>query len=148
MKTLYLKTTMKLLRLLPVLIFFMLALSYNARSQTVAKTPLCYGEPIQLLCNYTQGCTNQAATFHWENFSGSWTSANQDPWVFAPGSLWDPTFSPGNGQTYSFYGPGGICNGEGYATDKFYLSIQFAPPPGGFFGGRVTVTVLAPIGLS
>jgi uncharacterized protein (UPF0333 family) len=119
MKTLYLKTTMKLLRLLPVLIFFMLALSYNARSQTVVKTPLCYGEPIQLLCNYTAGCDNQFATFHWENFSGSWTSSERDP-VINVGEV-------------------------GYATDKFYLSIQFAPPPGGFFGGRVTVTVLAPI---
>jgi uncharacterized protein (UPF0333 family) len=119
MKTLYLKTTMKLLRLLPVLIVFMLALSYNARSQAVVKTPLCYGEPIELLCNYTAGCDNQNATFHWENFSGSWTSSERDP-VINVGEV-------------------------GYATDKFYLSIQFAPPPGGFFGGRVTVTVRAPI---
>jgi len=40
------------------------------------------------------------------------------------------------------------CRNEGevgYVTDRFYLSIQFAPPPGGFFGGRVTVTVRSPI---
>jgi hypothetical protein len=126
MKTLYLKTTMKLLRLLPVLIFIMLALSYNARSQGVAQSPLCYGEPIYLLCTFAEGCDNQSATFYWENFSGSWTSSERDPIIYPPGSVQNPL-------------------GIGYASDKFYLSIQFAPPPGGFYGGRVTVTVLAPI---
>jgi hypothetical protein len=126
MKTLYLKTTMKLLRLLPVLIFIMLALSYNARSQGVAVSPLCYGEPIYLLCTFAEGCDNQNATFYWENFSGSWTSSERDPIIYPPGSPENPL-------------------GIGYASDKFYLSIQFAPPPGGFYGGRVTVTVLAPI---
>ena len=153
MKPLYLKTTMKLLRLLPVLIFFMLALSYSASAQGVVKTPLCYGEPIRLVCNFTQGCNNPDATFHWENFSGSWTTDVRDPILWPAGTPYpsvpydpmDYTTWPGSGQTYNAFG---LCNGEGYATDKFYLSIQFAPPPGGFYGGRVTVTVLAPINIT
>ena len=140
MKTLYLKTTMKLFWLLPALIFFMLALSYNARSQDVLKTPVCYGDPIQFICNYPAGCDNPASLIHWENFTGSWSSSEANPVLYAPGTPY--VFPGGSGQTYT----GGLCNGEGYNTDKFYLSIQgFEPPPGGFYGGRVTVTVLAPI---
>jgi len=115
MKTLYLKTTMKLLRLLPVLIFFMLALSYNARSQYASPNPVCYGQPINLFCSLS-GCEVPGATYTWTNVSGSWISNDYNPVI----NLGD----------------------VGYAEDRFFLQVQFAPPPGGFSGGTVKVNLL------
>jgi hypothetical protein len=145
MKTVRLKTWMKKLRLSITIILFMPAFSNTATSQITLKNPVCYGEPIMLACNFTEGCDNQNVTFHWENFSGSWTSTNRDPWLFAPGSLWDPINSPGNGQSYSFNGPGGTCAGEGYATDWFSFEMHFQPPPWGYNSGSVHMTVSPPI---
>ncbi|MDP1623767.1 MAG: SprB repeat-containing protein, partial [Bacteroidales bacterium] len=115
MKTLYLKTTMKLIRLLPVLIFFMLALSYNARSQFASPNPVCYGQPIYLFCSLS-GCEVAGATYTWTNVSGSWISTDQNP-IILPFTT-------------------------GYAEDRFFLQVQFAPPPGGFSGGTVKVNLL------
>ncbi|MCX6304741.1 MAG: T9SS type A sorting domain-containing protein [Bacteroidetes bacterium] len=142
MKTLYLKTTMKLLRLLPVLIFFMLALSYNARSQYASPNPVCYGQPINLFCSLT-GCEVTGATYTWTNVSGSWTVgpgsgpfATQSPRLYPLGSN-----IIGDGQAETFPGSG-ICNGVGYAEDRFFLQVQFQPPPGSFSGGTVKVNLL------
>ncbi len=140
MKTLYLKTTMKLLRLLPVLIFFMLALSYNARSQFASPNPVCYGQPINLFCSLS-GCDVPGATYSWTNVTGSWVfsgtaSIYQTPVLYPPGSA-----LIGSGQAETFPGSG-ICNGQGYAEDRFFLQVQFAPPPGGFSGGTVKVNLL------
>ena len=117
MKTLYLKTTMKVLSLLPALIFFMLALSYNARSQTADPNPVCYGQPINLLSGGLYGCGAFNATYTWTNTSGSW-------YYTSVGDAYVPPINYGD---------------VGYAADKFYLQIQFKPPPGGFSGGRVLI---------
>ncbi len=77
-----------------------------------------YGEPIQLFCDFTWGCSNPDATFFWSNSSGSWTS-----------SLRDPIINPGE---------------EGYATDVFYLVINYAPPLGGFNQGVYFTEVSRP----
>ncbi|MCX6268225.1 MAG: SprB repeat-containing protein, partial [Bacteroidetes bacterium] len=131
MKTLYLKTTMKLLRLLPVLIFFMLALSYSARSQYALTNPVCYGKPIELRCSL-EGCNYPAATYTWQNRSGSWrvTGYAGKPGILNMDSIINPVIEVGE---------------TGYATDFFYLQVQYAPPPQGASGGRVFVTVYPPI---
>ena len=128
MKTLYLKTTMKLLRLLPALIFFILALSYNARSQYADPNPVCYGQPIHLFCSMA-GCGIGGATYTWQNLSGSWMIS---------GTM--------EGNTELNLDAPSINVGEnGYATDLFFLYIQYAPPPGGFSGGSVQVNLLPEI---
>ncbi len=103
---------------------FLLIFSNTGRSQAVVKDPVCYGEPIELICNATSACNNFDATFHWENFSGSWTSSERNP-VINPGQ-------------------------PGYATDWFYLNIDYSPPPGGFYTGSIHVTVnpLQPVSLT
>ena len=98
-------------------------------SQGVFVNPVCYGDPIELSCTYASGCSDCDATFHWENFSGSWTNTVRDPKIYPPGSIQNPS-------------------GTGYNTDRFYLSIQFNPPPGGFYGGRITVTRLSPFNIT
>ena len=110
---------MKSLKELPAFIVLMLVLFNSASPQGVVKTPLCYGEPIQLICNYPAGCSNPNATFHWENTSGSWTSSERDP-VIQPGQT-------------------------GYASDSFTLIVRYSPPPGGLYNGSVPVVVLPPL---
>lgn len=131
-----------------ILILTFIFLGLISFSQSVLQSPLCYGEPIRLFCNYPDGCSNPGATFHWENFSGSWSCDDRDIILWPPGTKYprlpydplDVSTWPGTGQTYSQ--PDSLCYGEGYATDKFYLSLQFAPPPGGFYGGRVTIMLV------
>ena len=65
MKTFYNKIMMKLLRLLPALIFIMLALSYNVRAQEVDPNPVCYGQDINLKCTGFPGCGVVGATYTW-----------------------------------------------------------------------------------
>jgi hypothetical protein len=89
------------------------AISNTVLSQG-SNSPLCYGVPINLICNLP-GCNTSGATYHWENFSGSWSSDEANP-VILPGTV-------------------------GYASDKFYLSVQYPPPPGSFSGGRTTVYI-------
>ena len=85
--------------------------------QTVTFNNICYGQPIALNCSFViGGCGGMQSTYHWENFSGSWTR-QQEP---------NPTIYVGE---------------QGYAADKFYLSIEYAPPQGGFSSGRVTMAV-------
>lgn len=92
-------------------------MSLYASGQTVTLNPLCYGQPIALNCSFTTGgCGGMQSTYHWENYSGSWTKHN----------IPNPTIYVGD---------------VGYASDKFYLSIQYDPPDGGFSAGRVTVVV-------
>lgn len=99
-------------------IAFVVAFSTIAKSQNASPNPVCYGEPIYLFCNLS-GCAVPSASFSWSNFTGSWTSTLQDP-VIPP-------------------------SGIGYATDFFYLQVSFSPPPGGFSGGRIKVTILPEI---
>ncbi|MCX6278198.1 MAG: SprB repeat-containing protein, partial [Bacteroidetes bacterium] len=118
MKTFYMKTTMKFLKLLPALIFFMLALSYTASSQSVYPVPICYGNTIYLECSFLDGgCAQLDATFNWQNQSGSWMSNEKNPIIYV--------------------------DNPGYATDYFYLSMQTAQ--GGFSAGRVRVVILPKI---
>ena len=100
------------LLLLPA-IQLILLMSNTAKSQIAIPNPVCYGDPINLFC-IVSGCGMAGATYHWENTSGSWTSNQPDPVI-----------------------PVGV----GYASDNFYLTVQFNPPPGGFSGGRIAVVV-------
>ena len=136
METFCLKIWMKKLRLLLLFIPLIPALSNTARSQGIVQDPVCWGEPIQLLCNFTSGCQNPGATYHWQNSSGSWTASVRDPVIYPPGS---PII--GDGQAYNGYG---LCNGVGYATDWISVAMYFAPPPGGFHGGSRHVMVNHP----
>lgn len=112
-----------------LIILFAFAFS-NGYSQSVAVNSVCYGDPIYLVCNYSAGCSDEAATYTWSNFSGSWTSDIRNP-VLNP-----PNLPPCTSQQFS---------GQGYSGDKFYLSIQFTSPPNSFFGGRVTLVLLPEI---
>ena len=107
--------------------------NYMMPGGAVARTPLNYGDPIQLECNYLQGCSNPDATFHWENSSGSWTSSVRDPILY-------PQYSQvtGDGQTTSV---NGLCNGEGYTSDVFYITLDYSPPPGSHKQGWICVDV-------
>ena len=105
------------------IIFFATMFSFWSIGQTVTLNPLCYGQPIEL--NYSfliGGCGGAQSTYHWENFSGSWTHSVPNPTIYV-GDL-------------------------GYNADRFYLSIQYAPPQGGFSAGRVTVTVYSKINVN
>ncbi len=62
---------------------------------------VCYGQPINLYCTLP-GCENAGATFSWRNSSGSWTSGTRDPVI-------------NSGAT-------------GYASDVFYLTVNYSPP--------------------
>ncbi len=95
-------------------ILLALGFSYTVRSQYASPNPVCYGIPINLFCNLPE-CGIPGATITWHNTSGSWTSSQTNP-IILPGT-------------------------PGYATDRFYLEIQYSPPPGGFSGGSVLVTV-------
>ena len=64
---------------------------------------LCYGQPISLYCA-TTGCEVAGATYSWINSSGSWISSEQHPIISA--------------------------GATGYGTDAFYVTVNFAPPPG------------------
>jgi len=46
------------------IILFLILWSLEDFGQGVVKTPLCYGEPIDLTCNYSAGCSNEYATYH------------------------------------------------------------------------------------
>ena len=56
--------TMLVLKLLPVISFFLLALSYAAMSQT-SNSPVCYGTPVQLSCTGQGGCGASDAQYTW-----------------------------------------------------------------------------------
>ena len=99
--------------------------------------PQDYGIPILLTCNYTQGCNYVGATIQWENSSCSWSSTERDPVLWPVNSV-----QIGDGQAAL---PNGLCNGVGYATDLFYLDMNFGPPPDpdkGHHQGWVCVSVL------
>lgn len=91
-------------RLFIAIISFMLVFSGTALPQVASYSSVCYGEPIYLHCTLP-GCELSAATFHWLNKSGSWTSDVQDPVIF-PGA-------------------------PGYATDIFTLTLHLPQPVGG-----------------
>ncbi len=133
MKTFYLNTRMKKLGLSFLIIPLLFAFPNMVLSQVVAHNPVCYGNPIKLMCNFNDGCSNPAATFSWHNTSSSWISNVRDPVLFPPGS-----FLIGDGQTMN---GSGHCNGEGYATDSIYLTLSFGPPPVSVHSGSVHVMV-------
>ncbi len=95
-------------------IAILLAFPHTAKPQIAIPNPVCYGQPINLFCNLP-GCENPGATIIWENSNGSWTSSDRDP-VINPGDV-------------------------GYASDEFYLSVSYSPPPGGFSGGVTSVVI-------
>jgi hypothetical protein len=78
-------------------------------ASTFLKADVCesldYGQPIVLDCQFEAGCYNEGTSFNWTNSSGSWQSSLPNPMILA--------------------------GAVGYATDAFYLSITFSPPPGG-----------------
>ena len=100
-----------------IAIISLLFLSTTANSQSAIPNPVCYGDPINLICNFP-ACGSPGATYAWTNTSGSWTSNEPNPVI--------------------------LPNTPGYASDKFYLQLMYSPPPGSFASGRVTVTVLPP----
>ncbi len=110
-------------RVSPINNCFSSATAYTKPGGAVVQPILCYGEPIRLLCNYTQGCNNPDATFQWENSSGSWTSTLRDPVIYPPGAM-NPV-------------------GTGYCSDVFFVTMEYAPPPGGHEQGWVCTTVLS-----
>ncbi|MCX6305286.1 MAG: DUF1566 domain-containing protein [Bacteroidetes bacterium] len=77
--------------------------------EAVGCETICYGQPINLWCTLS-GCEISGATYTWTNSSGSWTANVEHPVI--------PVSSP-----------------SGYATDAFYLTVSFAPPPGGLSKG-------------
>ncbi|MCX6306678.1 MAG: T9SS type A sorting domain-containing protein [Bacteroidetes bacterium] len=109
------KTSKVINRTIPAIIFSMIVIANTARSQYCSPNPVCYGEPINLYCA-SNGCDVPGATFLWSNLSGSWTSGEANPIIF-PGT-------------------------PGYATDMFYLVVEFFPPTGGFYEGTTIVNVL------
>ncbi|MCX6267404.1 MAG: T9SS type A sorting domain-containing protein [Bacteroidetes bacterium] len=111
--------SMQWIRVLSV-ILFVLVLSNNAKSQYASPNPVCYGEPINLFCNLP-GCGVPDATYTWTNRSGSWIYR-------AIGSAYvEPVLT--------------LASPTGYASDFFYLQVQYSPPPQSGSGGRVWVTV-------
>ncbi len=131
MKTIYFKAWIRKMRWSFIIIPLMFALPVRVLAQVAVRNPVCRPEPIQLICNFPDACSNPGATFSWHNTSGSWTTHVKNPVLF-------PTGYPvtGDGQTTNGYG---YCNGEGYATDYFYLTVTFSPPPGGSHSGSVHV---------
>ena len=131
MKTFFLNVRMKKTGWSFVMIPVLFALPNMALSQVAVKSPVCRPEPIQLLCNFSDGCDAPGATFTWHNANSSWITHVRDPILF-------PTGYPltGDGQTTNVYG---YCNGEGYATDWFYFDMHFSPPPDGHHSGSVHV---------
>ena len=121
MKTIHAISSIIKIKLLIGAILLVPGFSNIAKSQYASPNPVCYGTPINLFCNLT-GCEVPGATFAWHNTSGSWTSNEANP-VILPGSV-------------------------GYATDRFYLEVRYSPPPGGFSGGSVFVTVNTPPALT
>ncbi|HNY02026.1 MAG TPA: T9SS type A sorting domain-containing protein [Bacteroidales bacterium] len=101
--------------------------------QGVVQNPVCYGTPVQLLCNFSAGCSNPEATFTWSTSSGTWITHDRDPILYPPGSQYI-----GSGQTAN---GSGLCRGEGYASGVFSLTINYAPPPGGYYHGTLTVSI-------
>lgn len=80
------------------------------------------------------------STYNWENSSGSWSASG----VWGEGSgAYYPTYWWRNIDTtlISFANPVINQGTIGYNSDRFYLNVQYTSPPGGFSGGRVTVTV-------
>jgi hypothetical protein len=116
MKTFYNQITLKRLKLLPALIFFLLALSYNVRAQKAVPNPVCYGAPINLQCATLAGCGASGSTYTWSDLSG-WTAHTQNV-----------TLNPGD---------------FGYHAGKYYLSVQYLPE--GLSSGVVTVVIRNPI---
>ncbi|MCX6268865.1 MAG: hypothetical protein NTW16_16185 [Bacteroidetes bacterium] len=82
--------------------------------------PVCYGEPIRLSCPFPSGgCGSAGSSYHWENSSGSWISSDQDPVI--------PFGEPG------------------YATDLFYLTMNYSPPAGAVSKAIFFTEILSPI---
>ncbi|MDP1621127.1 MAG: T9SS type A sorting domain-containing protein [Bacteroidales bacterium] len=103
------------LKFLPVFLLCTLALSNNARPQLATPNPVCYGQPIYLFCSLS-GCEVPGATFAWSNYSGSWTSNEFAPVIY-PGEA-------------------------GYASDMFYLVVEYGPPPTERSEGTVIINLL------
>lgn len=114
MKNFMLSVSAKRVRLFLIIILIMALGTYEGKPQSAIPNPVCYGQPIHLYCTLP-GCENPGATITWSNSNGTWTSSDRDP-VINPGDL-------------------------GYASDEFFLSVSYSPPPGGFSGGRVSVVI-------
>lgn len=113
-----------------LIISILLILSIIGFGQTATQPLLCYGKPIELNCSYLLGgCGFLGSTYNWESSAGSWSISGYD----GEGDMdWD----------FISYSNPVINQGEvGYAGDRFYLSVQYTSPPGGFSAGRVTVTL-------
>ncbi|MCX6269175.1 MAG: T9SS type A sorting domain-containing protein [Bacteroidetes bacterium] len=136
MKIFYLNAWIKKMGLTIVIIPLLFAFPNTVLSQVVAKNPLCYGEPVQLKCNFNAGCSSPGATFTWHNTNSSWITHVKNPVLYPPGG-----FDIGDGQTAD---GSSLCNGEGYATDSIFLTIHYAPPPAGFYSGSVHVMINSP----
>ncbi len=104
-----------------MILFLAVVLSHTARPQIASPNPACYGQPIYLFCNLS-GCEVPGATYTWTNTSGSWTSNLQTPQI-DPGTV-------------------------GYATDRFYVSVEFEPPPTGYSSGSVFVNLLPELNIT
>ena len=72
MKTVYKKTLMWKYLKLPALIFFLLALSYNASAQALVPNKICYGAPINMTCTNPLNCSVSGGTYTWSIPGGSW----------------------------------------------------------------------------
>ena len=108
------------------LIWIFLFVPIWLNGQTITQSPMCYGQPIELNCGYLGGgCGSPGATYNWENSSGSWSLSGTNPELYA-----NPIINIGE---------------IGYNTDRFYLSVQYASPAGGFSAGRVTCTIFKEI---
>ncbi len=114
MKRLFRNVSMKKVMLFYNIILLMLAMPCAGKAQTAIPNPVCYGQPIHLFCTLP-GCENPGATITWSNSGGTWTSSDRDP-VINPGDA-------------------------GYASDEFFLSVSYSPPPGGFSGGVTSVVI-------
>jgi len=103
-----------LIKLLAALILSVPLFSNTLSGQVATGTAVCYGDPINLHCTLT-GCELTGATYHWSNSSGSWTSGEPDPVIFA--------------------------GSAGYATDVFSLNLLLPPPVGGSLSASYSIFV-------
>ena len=120
MKSTLMTLSIKPLNLATAIFLYILTMSNTVASQALLTNPVCYGDPINLICDLS-GCDVPGATFTWTNLSGSWTSNDANP---------------------------DIIPGTGYATDRFYLHAEYSPPAGSFSAGSVNVVVFPEINLT
>ncbi|MCX6303554.1 MAG: T9SS type A sorting domain-containing protein [Bacteroidetes bacterium] len=112
----------------------------RAVSQAVLENPVCNGNPIMLSCNFPEGCNSEHAVFHWLKEGSTWAANVKNPTLYPPGSV-----TIGNGQTVN---GSGLCNGEGYGSGTFSLTINYRPPSGGYYYGTVDVSVVPAVAAS